>query len=75
MSNTLYFLRNRSSEKAYKLITDRYGLELDYARKREKIYTNDDMIMSVAKRYIMFYIFGGGKETLLEELTQIMDDR
>ena len=73
MSNALYFLRTKATEKGCKIAKERYGLELDFADRKKKIYTNNDMLMSVARKYIMIYLFNKDKGPLEKELLCLMD--
>lgn len=74
MSNALYFLRTKATEKGCKIAKDRYGLELDFSGWQKKIYTNNDMLISVARKYIMIYLFNEEKCPLEKELLCLMDD-
>ncbi len=72
MSNALYFLRTKVTEKGCEIAKDRYGLELDFSDRRKKIYTNNDMLILVARKYIMIYLFNEEKCPLEKELLCLM---
>lgn len=71
MTNALYYLRTKKTEGLCKKVAFQYGLELDYKDAKKQIFSNDDLQMSVASKYIMVYIFNHEKQELVKELKKM----
>lgn len=72
MNNALYFPRRKRDVHKYIEITDRFMLELDYSDNTEQIYSNPDMMMTLSKRYSMFYFFKRDTDALASQIRQIL---
>ena len=71
MTNALYYLRTKKADGLCKKVAFQYGLELDYKDAKKQIFSNEDLQISVASKYIMLYIFNHENTDLVKELKEI----
>ena len=57
MDNTLYLVRDKSSDAKISSFIQRYNFELCYDQKKEKVLKNEDMLLLLKRKYIFIHIF------------------
>ena len=57
MSNTMYILRKKNINYIEKKVVDHCGLKLCFKNKKERIFKNDEVLITCKKKYIsiLFY--------------------
>lgn len=59
MSNSLYLVRNKQSERKIDSLIQKYNLELCYDTKNEKVLKNENILLLLKKKYIFLRVFSG----------------
>ena len=72
MSNALYFPKTRLTEKVCERIATCHKLKLDYDKRTQRSYSNDQLLMLIAQKYIMLYIFDYNKEKIARDILNII---
>ena len=66
MNSHLYLPRNRAVDCKINTLIKNYGLTLSYNERNEKIYKNEDIIVSLKKSYIFMHAISGEKDFITE---------
>ena len=68
MNSILYFTRSKKRDEKFKSLIMDYGLTVCYKDKKEKILKNDEMLLSIKKRYVFLSFFAEASQILQEEI-------
>lgn len=74
MSKQLVFTRKRSPQDKIQRFVERYKLDNKYCEKSEKIYMNENIILSVTKRVAWILLVGKSCSMLEDEIIKFFYD-
>ena len=55
--NNIYFVRKKNLGYIQKKLVDQFGLRLCYKDKRERIFKNDELLITCKKKYISILVY------------------
>lgn len=68
MNNTLLFTRKCSKPKKIQHFIKKYDLNLSYKNKKEYIYENNILMLSVTKHVLFILLYNNTKPELISEI-------
>lgn len=72
MSNALYFDRKKKTDVALDLLKRDYNLKKTFEDNREVIFNGDEMLVTIAKKYVFFYIYDEYDCSLRSKIREVM---
>lgn len=72
MSNALYFDRKKKTDVALDLLKRDYNLKKTFEDNREVIFSGDEMLVTIAKKYVFFYIYDEYDYSLRSKIREVM---
>lgn len=62
MSDTMYIIRKKDLDCIEKNLTDNFGLKLCFKNKKERIFKNDELLITCKKKYISILVYNDEKK-------------
>lgn len=70
MDKVIYILRKRSKKHIKKTLTEQFNLKLCYDKKAEKIFKNNDILITCKKKYISILIYDESTQKVAKNIIQ-----
>ena len=72
MSNAFYYPREKKTEAVLSQLIKNYNLEKSYESRKEVIFRGDQMLVSLAKKYLFLYIYDEHDVSLRNSVQKVL---